>query len=75
MLVHGKSLEEISDNLRGFISKELGYQVEYVEPLKRMKGGFEAYLYRFRVDAREKRLNEPLVLRLFPSFYSPGRAS
>lgn len=75
MLINGRSLNEISETLRGFLSKELGYNVEYTEPLRPMKGGYEAYLYRFRVDARDNRLNKPLVLRLFPSFYGSGRAS
>lgn len=75
MLINGRSLKEISETLRGFLSKELGYSVEYTEPLRQMKGGYEAHLYRFRVDTRERRLSKPLVLRLFPSFYGSGRAS
>lgn len=66
------TVEEIETRLMSFMKKQVGH-FKVIEHLNQMKGGNEAYLYRFQVKGIEG-MEKPLVLRLFPSFYGDEKA-
>jgi len=68
------SPEEISKILLEYLSKELGRELSYESPLTQIMGGYEAYLYKFKLKGAPEELSRPLILRLFPRYYYPGRA-
>lgn len=68
-------VEQISEILLGYVSKEVGGELAYEHPLTQISGGQEAYLYKFQLHGTVGGLSQPLVLRLFPGFYPPGRAA
>jgi aminoglycoside phosphotransferase (APT) family kinase protein len=66
------SLDEIESRLFGHIEEQFGsFNIE--ERLSQIKGGNEAYLYRFRVSGIDG-LERPQILRLFPSRYNKERS-
>ncbi len=68
------SPEEISKILLEYLSKELCRELGYEAPLTQIMGGYEAYLYKFKLKGAPEKLSGPLILRLFPRYYHPGRA-
>lgn len=69
------TVDEISKILLPYMSGELEKALEYEHAPEQISGGNEAYLYRFQLHGTVGGLSQPLILRLFPGFYPPGRAS
>jgi aminoglycoside phosphotransferase (APT) family kinase protein len=70
-----RPLEQISDALIAYLRVELDAPaIRYDTPLTQMKGGYETYTYRFRLSGVLEDLARPLVLRIYPQFYSADRA-
>jgi aminoglycoside phosphotransferase (APT) family kinase protein len=67
------SIKEIETRFFNYLKKELD-EFEVTEPLSQIKGGNEAYLYKFQISGIPE-MDKPLVLRLFPSFYGPEKAT
>jgi aminoglycoside phosphotransferase (APT) family kinase protein len=66
------TVEEIETRFNNYLKEKFG-DFEITEHLNQMKGGNEAYLYRFQVKGI-KGMEKPLVLRLFPGFYHDEKA-
>jgi aminoglycoside phosphotransferase (APT) family kinase protein len=66
------TVEEIETRFMSFLKKQVG-DLEITEHLNQIKGGNEAYLYRFHVKG-VKGMETPQVLRLFPGFYGDEKA-
>ncbi len=66
------TVEEIETRFFNYLRKQAG-DFEITERLNQIKGGNEAYLYKFQVKGLEG-LEKPQVLRLFPSFYNKDKA-
>jgi aminoglycoside phosphotransferase (APT) family kinase protein len=56
-----------------YLKKEVG-DFDVIESLSQIRGGNEAYLYRFHVKGISG-MDKPQVLRLFPSFYGKEKAN
>lgn len=67
------TIEEIEARFFNNLTEKFG-SFSVVEHLEQMNGGFEAYLYRFKITAIED-FGERLVLRLFPSYSHPESAN
>jgi aminoglycoside phosphotransferase (APT) family kinase protein len=66
------SVKEIETCFFTFLKDKVG-DFEITEHLSQMKGGNEAYLYRFQVSGIPD-MDKPQVLRLFPLFYGEEKA-
>jgi len=66
------TVEEIETRFFTFLKDQVG-DFEITEHLNQMKGGNEAYLYRFKVKGVQG-MDKPQVLRLFPGFYGEEKA-
>ena len=66
------SLDEITSRFFNYLSGKIG-SFEVVDIIEQMSGGWEAYLYKFRVSGVEG-YEGPLVLRLFPKYSHPETA-
>ncbi|MHA2283820.1 MAG: phosphotransferase family protein [Promethearchaeota archaeon] len=70
-----KSPEQITSKLINYLRDELhDSTIDYVSPLTQLKGGFETFIYFFKLKNVEEELNQRLVLRLFPEYYGPENA-
>ncbi len=71
-MIHELPIKEIENRFFKYLEEQLGpFTIE--EHLTQMKGGNEAYLYRFKVSGIEG-MEGTQVLRLFPSFYGDEKA-
>jgi aminoglycoside phosphotransferase (APT) family kinase protein len=66
------SVDEIVSRFFNYLSGKIG-EFTVTENLEQMSGGWEAYLYKFRVSGVEG-YEDPLVLRLFPPYHHPETA-
>jgi aminoglycoside phosphotransferase (APT) family kinase protein len=66
-------IKDIETRFFKYLKQEEG-DFEVIESLSQIKGGNEAYLYRFQVKGI-KGMEKTQVLRLFPSFYGHEKAS
>ena len=70
-----KKPEEITGKLITYLKNELhDSTINYSSPLTQLKGGFETFMYYFKLKNVEEDLNQRLVLRLFPEYYGPEKA-
>ncbi|MHA2038712.1 MAG: phosphotransferase family protein [Promethearchaeota archaeon] len=70
-----KNPEEITGKLIAYLREELhDPTIDYSSPLTHLKGGFETFMYSFKLKNVKKELNQPLVLRLYPEHYGPDNA-
>jgi aminoglycoside phosphotransferase (APT) family kinase protein len=67
------TVKEIETKLFNYLDQILG-EFTIIENLDQMAGGFEAYLYRFKISGI-KDYDTRLVLRLFPKYSHPETAS
>ena len=59
-------LGTISDKLIIFLCRELGLNsIEFLEPLTRLKGGYETCICRFQLSGLDKNLEKPMILRIY----------
>ena len=71
----GKEGDQIAGRLIEYLRKKVGDPtLDYGSPLTQLRGGFETETYRFTLSGVREELSGPLVLRLYPPFYSGGRA-
>ncbi|KKM61879.1 hypothetical protein LCGC14_1527280 [marine sediment metagenome] len=64
-----KKPEEITGKLIAYLRNELQDPIiDYSSPLTQLKGGFETFMYYFKLKNVEEALNQRLVLRLFPEY-------
>lgn len=66
------TVDEIGKRFFSYL-KDYAGEFKITESLDQIKGGNEAYLYRFSVEGIQG-LEKPQVLRLFPSFYDAEKA-
>lgn len=66
------TVDEISERFYDYFSEKIG-PFNIVNKMEQMRGGWEAYLYKFQVSGVEG-YEGPLVLRLFPSYCHPETA-
>jgi aminoglycoside phosphotransferase (APT) family kinase protein len=65
----------LSSRLLNYLRHELDNpSVQYRSPLTSLKGGFVTELFKFELDNVPEKMAHPLVLRLFPSYYTTGIA-
>ncbi|MFX0083837.1 MAG: phosphotransferase family protein [Candidatus Hodarchaeota archaeon] len=70
-----KSPEQISVKLITYLRDELhDINVNYASPITQLKGGFETFMYYFKLKNVKEELNQYLVLRLYPEHYGPENA-
>lgn len=67
------TLDEIETRFFNYLSGIIG-NFFVVEHLEAIKGGYEAYLYKFKIKGNQE-CNGKLVLRLFPSYAHPESAT
>jgi Ser/Thr protein kinase RdoA (MazF antagonist) len=72
---HEKSPEQITSKLITYLRDEFrDSTIDYASPLTQLKGGFETFMYCFKLENVKKELPQLLVLRLFPEYYGPENA-
>lgn len=65
----------ISEKLLAYLKVELkNSMIDYASTLKKLEGGFETEIYRFKLSGAGKGLSQYLVLRLYPEFYGVQNA-
>jgi aminoglycoside phosphotransferase (APT) family kinase protein len=67
------TVEQIETRLFKHLFKIFG-EFTVIEHLEQMAGGFEAYLYKFKIEGNHK-IKGKLVLRLFPKYNNPETAT
>jgi aminoglycoside phosphotransferase (APT) family kinase protein len=67
------TVKEIETNIFSYLEQKIG-KFTIIENLEQMAGGFEAFLYRFKISGI-KDYDKRLVLRLFPKYSHPETAS
>lgn len=69
------SLEQVSDNLIAYLRSEINDpDVDYDAQLTRILGGYDTFIYHFRLKGVQKELADRLVLRLFRESNNPDKA-
>ncbi len=67
--------EQIASKLITYLREELhDSTIDYISPLTPLKGGFETFMYYFKLKNTKDELNQPLVLRLYPEYYGSDNA-
>lgn len=67
-----KEPDQITGKLITYLREELrDSTIDYSSPLTQLKGGFETFMYCFKLKNVKEELNQSLVLRLYPEHYSP----
>ncbi|MHA2127642.1 MAG: phosphotransferase family protein [Promethearchaeota archaeon] len=70
-----KNLDQITDQLIIYLRDEFhDSTIDYALPVTQLKGGFETFMYKFKLKNVKEELNQPLVLRLYPEHYDPDNA-
>ncbi|MFW9895038.1 MAG: phosphotransferase family protein [Candidatus Thorarchaeota archaeon] len=70
-----KKPEEITANLLRYLREQLhDSTIDYATPVTQLKGGFETFMFSFKLKNVEKELNQRLVLRVFPEYFGPNTA-
>ncbi|MFX1323623.1 MAG: phosphotransferase family protein [Promethearchaeota archaeon] len=70
-----KKPEEITGKLLSYLREQLhNTTIDYATPLTQLKGGFETFMFSFKLKNTNEHLNQPLVLRIFPEYYGPKNA-
>ena len=67
-------IEDLSARLLAYLRDTLAdNRLDYMEPPSRMRGGSQAYVYRFELSGAPPDFSRPLILRLYPRGYSAAR--
>ena len=70
MIRANEKTDQIAGKLIAYLRDELNDStIEYDSPLTQLQGGFETYIYRFKLNGVQKELSRPLILRLYPQSY------
>lgn len=70
-----KSPEQFSGKLITYLRDEIrDSTIDYASPLTPLKGGFETFMFSFKLKNVDEELNQTLVLRIFPEHYGPKNA-
>ena len=70
-----EGIDQISERLIAYLRDEFNdSMIDYDSPLTQLQGGFETYIYRFKLNGVQKELAKPLILRLYPQFYGTRNA-
>ncbi|NQU14358.1 MAG: phosphotransferase [Desulfobacteraceae bacterium] len=70
MIRANEKTDQIAGKLIAYLRDELNDStIEYDSPLTQLQGGFETYIYRFKLNGVQKELSKPLILRLYPQSY------
>jgi aminoglycoside phosphotransferase (APT) family kinase protein len=70
-----EGIDQISERLIAYLRNEFNdSMIDYDSPLTQLQGGFETYIYRFKLNGVQKELSKPLILRLYPQFYGTRNA-
>lgn len=70
-----KKPEQMTGKLITYLREELhDSTIDYSSPLTQLKGGFETFMYCFKLKNVKEELNQLLVLRLYPEYYSSESA-
>ena len=67
----GRTAEELLNYLRTELDNP---KVGYDTSLTRLEGGFETFIFKFRLSGVEEELAGPLILRLLPEYFDSGQA-
>jgi aminoglycoside phosphotransferase (APT) family kinase protein len=75
MVDQDKDTQVIQEKLLAYLREALEKpDLQYSESLVPLQGGYETAIYRFQLAGAPAGLSQPLVLRLYPAFYSTGNA-
>ncbi|MFW9822717.1 MAG: phosphotransferase [Candidatus Thorarchaeota archaeon] len=70
-----KKPEEITGILLSYLREQIhDSAIDYATPLTTLKGGFETFMFSFKLKNVKKELNPHMVLRIFPEYYGPNNA-
>jgi aminoglycoside phosphotransferase (APT) family kinase protein len=70
-----KAIGQIAEGLLHYLKKELNNpEAGYDTSLTRLEGGFETFIYKFRLSGVQEELSKPLILRLFPEYHNSEKA-
>jgi aminoglycoside phosphotransferase (APT) family kinase protein len=62
-----EGIDQIQEGLIAYIRNEFDdFVIDYDSPLTQLQGGFETYIYRFKLNSVHNELSKPLILRLYP---------
>ena len=75
MDISANYINQISDNLLSFLSEELGdRKIGYEIPPSQLQGGYDTFIFKFKLKNTQPSLSEPLVLRVFRKSHPPKQA-
>ena len=62
-----EGIDQISERLIAYLRDKFNdSMIDYDSPLTQLQGGFETYIYRFKLNGVQTELSKPLILRLYP---------
>ncbi|MFX0031006.1 MAG: phosphotransferase family protein [Candidatus Hermodarchaeota archaeon] len=75
MTLRNQGIDQISEKLITYLRDRLNdSMIDYDSPLTLLPGGFQTYIYRFKLNGVREELSKSLILRLYPQFYGTRNA-
>ena len=75
MDISEKFINQVSHNLLSFLIEELGdTKVDYEIPPSQLQGGYDTFIFQFKLKNVQPSLSGPLVLRVFRNFHPSKQA-